>query len=140
MYELSTPKRRCKICQEEKDLTKENFQERWFKDETVVYYSRKCIDCIKNGLQHYYNHRDYCKEVSTPEYKYKCIHEPELTGFLGKYLGFDQMRQTLMDGYMPPGSMWYREVEDVTYVIRGNEGLNHDSPPEEFERQRLEEL
>lgn len=141
MQKLQAIERRCKACQKKEALTKENFQERRFKNKAgqpVVYYSRKCLDCIKDGLKYYYNHRDYCKEVSLPELKYKCVYEPEYTGYRGKYLGWWNVMETLRMGYLPPGSVW--EFQNMKFIVRGNEGLNHDSHPEDFERQRMEPM
>ena len=143
MQKLQETSRTCKKCQEKKALTKENFQKRRFKNragQPVIYYSRVCVACWKEEFKSYSYQKDYDKETRNPEYKYKCVYEPEYTGFLGKYIGFDHMRQTLLDGYMPPGSQWYREVDGVTYVVRGNEGLSSEDPPDKFVRQRLESI
>jgi hypothetical protein len=129
----------CKVCCERKPLDKENFQQAKSKPNrkgiAKQYYYWTCLECQNIDRMSDY---DYCKEVGHKEKKYQCIDEPEFTGYKGKYLGHWEIDRTLKMGYLPPGSIW--EFCGIRYVVRGNEGLNYDDPPEKFKRQRMEQM
>jgi hypothetical protein len=96
----------CKTCGKEKPI--EAFRICGRTGKGKPYRQRDCRDCV-NG-----------KEKKSPV-DYICVHDPSGTYAGDSALTKGQIRNSLLVGYMPPGSTWRHSVTKEIYIVKGNE-------------------
>ena len=129
-------KRTCKTCGKEKPLTHKNFYAgEGGSQRRKRYYARECIPCRRKKAGYQKQNTKYSP------YKrgdYRCIEEPEVTGYKGRLFHYRMFLMMLDEGTLPPGTIWQNQRTGRKYRIVGNE-VYHEFP-ENFEDAKGQKL
>ncbi len=128
--------RKCKTCGKTKPLTQKYFYRGTRKRTNGQrYFARACIKCRLKKTSYRVQNTKYSA------YKrgdYKCVWEPEMTGFKDRLFHYRMFLTMLDEGTLPPGTVWQNQRTGRKYRVVGNE-VYHKFP-ENFEDAKGQKL
>lgn len=127
--------RKCKTCGDPKPLNHKHYDHSKGGHYGKKYWARECKDCRRKKAGYMVQNT---RHSPFKRGDYRCVEEPEMTGFKGRLFHYRMFLNMLDDGTLPPGTIWQNERTGRKYKVVGNE-VYHKFP-ERFEDAKGQKL